>query len=562
MAHTRTFCQAMLSLVAGACTGGDGGSDTAAVPLPAGVHLGPRTTCAAPVSDRLSALTEQREAWGLDVALGPHPSGNIVNFNGNVVLEDLDGDGDLDIAFSNDKGPPRVFANDGQGGFTEQPADPYDFQRNHGTAPATHAVADVDGDGHLDLLQAGQGHLFWSRALGGLRYSEPELLWAQAEGRTHIGTLAMGDMDADGDLDILLPGLEDMTAGGDASHGPTGSPDILLRNDGDGVVTEVGILTPGASGHGGVNITAVFTDREGDGDADLLVLPDLGQVLGDVPPGAFWRNDGAAGAHPFGGDDAARTGFDLRMSAMGLSNGDWNDDGLLDYCISDVGPSRCMVSQPDGGWADAGRAMGAVSVSADDPGGWSHWSIDVEDLDNDGWPELVAAGGAPTGGASSLGTHPDALMRGSEGIDGLPAFEDMSAEIAFDSRADHYGSAVGDMDGDGALDVLLVAAPDEVRVWSAGCTAEAWLGVRLVGPPGNPTGVGARVRVLAGDRAWTREAMHLRAMGQGPTQVHVGLGDHDAVDAIEVTWPDGWTVDIPSVDARRVVTVRHPDAAG
>ena len=570
MARTETLCYAMLSLAMGACKGSEDAFDTASVALPDGVHVSPRKTCEAPVADRLTALTEQRDERGLDVALNPHPGGHIVNFNGGVVMEDLDGDGDLDIAFANDAGSPIVYANDGRGNFEEQPTKDYDFGARDGTAPATHGAADIDGDGLLDLIQAGQGRFWWSRALGGLRYAEPEVLWAQQQGRTHIGTIAMGDMDGDGDLDLLLPGLEDMGAGGGGGggsgaggpdgQGPSGSPDILLRNDGGGVLTEVGTLFPGSGDQGGVNITAAFTDREGDGDVDLLVLPDLGQVLGELPPGAFWRNDGTDGAHPYQTDDAADLGFDLRMSAMGLTNGDWNDDGLLDYCISDVGPTRCMISQADGGWADAGRAMGAVSLTVNDPGGWSHWGVDIEDLDNDGWPELVAAGGAPTGGASSLGTHPDALMRGQPGPGGLPGFVDMSDEIGFDSFADHYGSAVGDIDGDGALDILLVAAPDEVRLWSAGCTDDAWLAVRLVGPPGNPTGVGTRVRVIAGNRTWTREAMHLRALGQGPTQMHVGLGDMSAVDAIEVTWPGGLTVDIPAVGARRIVTVEHPDA--
>lgn len=547
----------LLLIGLGGC--GPGLADSAVgLDLPAGVSLGPSVACETPVSDRLTALSEQRDLRGLDVALNPHPGGAVVNFNGGVVLEDLDGDGDLDLAFGNDEGAPRVFGNDGAGRFSEVPAETYAFGALHQTAPAAHAAADVDGDGLLDLVQVGEGHLWWSRGLGELRFAAPTVAWVQAEGRSQFGTLSMGDMDGDGDLDVILPGLEEI--GGEGGGPPGGSADALLRNDGGGVFTQVDWLTPGGAGRPGVNITAVFTDREMDGDVDLMVLPDLGQVLSELPSGAFWRNDGGGGPHPYATDDAAEVGFDVRMSAMGLTNGDWNDDGVLDYCISDVGPTRCMVSQPGGGWADAGRAMGAVSDAAADPGSWSHWSVDIEDLDNDGHPELVAAGGAPTGGQSSLGTHPDALMRGIEGPDGLPGFTDISAELGFDNRADHYGSAVGDVDGDGALDVVLVSAPDEVRLWTAGCAAGAWTEVRLVGPPGNPTGIGARVRVEAGARTWTREIMHLRAMGQGPARVHVGVGSRDAIDAVAVWWPDGTRVDIPAVASRRVITVRHPDA--
>lgn len=537
------------------------GDSAAPLVLPDGVSLGPETTCAAPVSDRLTALTEQRDARGLDVQLNPHPQGGVVNFNGGVVLEDLDSDGDLDLALGSDEGAPRVFENDGTGMFAEVAVPAHAFGSLYQTGPAAHAAADIDGDGVLDLVQVGAGWVWWSRGTGALGFAEPAVLWEQTDGRTHIGTLAMGDMDGDGDLDMILPGLEDLAAGGEGGP-PSGSADILLRNDGAGVFTAVAALMPGGEAQPGVAITAAFTDREGDGDMDLMILPDLGQVLGDVPPGAFWRNDGGEGAHPYADDDAGSLGFELRMSAMGLTNGDWNGDGRLDYCVSDVGPTRCLVSQPAGDWVDAGRAMGTGSEAADDPGGWSHWSVDVEDLDGDGWPELVAAGGAPTGGISSLGSHPDALLRGSRGAEGLPGFSDMSGEIGFASRADHYGGAVGDIDGDGFPEIVMAAAPDEVRLWSAGCTGAAWVEVRLEGPPGNPTGVGAHIRVEAGGRSWTREVMHLRAMGQGPGRFTVGLGDREGADGITVRWPDGETVEVPAVPGRRVVTVRHPDAGG
>lgn len=548
-----------VALVAGlvACTSPPPGkpADTG-VSAPDGVAYGPEVVCADPVGDRLASLTEQRDDRGLDVELETDQNGNSLNFGGGALLEDLDRDGDLDIAFSNSIGHPRVMENDGTGHFTELPWEPVILPLMYGTAPSHYGAADVDGDGRLDFVLVGRGMMWVSLNEGGLQFGEPTPVW-QGGMEALIGTMSMGDMDGDGDLDAILPGLETMGGG---PNGPDGSPDILLRNDGDLVFTEVAVLTPLSSGQGGVNITAVFTDRDFDGDQDLMIPPDLGQVLTELPQGSFWRNDGGDGPYPFAEDDAAAVGFDLQMSAMGVTNADFNGDGQLDYCISDVGPAVCLVSSPDGRWFDAGAAMGIVPTTVDDPGGWSHWSIDLEDLDNDGWQDIVAAGGTPTGGAHSAFTHPDALFRGGPGAGDLPAFEDISASIDFADLADHYGGAVGDVDGDGFQDILLVGSPNDVRLWTAPCGSGSWTEVRLAGPPGNPTGVGARIVVEAGGRSWTREVMHIRALGQGPGWFHVGLGDLDRVDAVTVWWPDGTITELGDTPANRWVQIRHPDA--
>ena len=96
-------------------------------------------------------------------------------------------------------------------------------------------------------------------------------------------------LDGDGDLDVLLTGLEVRGQESSKEGLPLGHPEILLQND-DGQFKPIAELSP--NGTSGVNITATFTDRDGDGDQDLLVPADLGQIMADLPPSAFYRNDG------------------------------------------------------------------------------------------------------------------------------------------------------------------------------------------------------------------------------------------------------------------------------
>jgi hypothetical protein len=97
-------------------------------------------------------------------------------------------------------------------------------------------------------------------------------------------------------------------------------------------------------------------------------------------------------------------------------------------------------------------------------------------------------------------------------------------------------------------------------LWSNPCGPGAWLEIALHGPAPNTQALGARVITRwAGGRTDVQELQGVRGLGQSPAAVHVGLGAVDAVDSIEVRWPDGAVTVAEGVPTRRVVTITHPD---
>lgn len=486
--------------------------------------------CGSPV-DGWDRLTEDGAASGLQDPLGTNIPQTVVP---GLVVFDLDLDGDLDVVLLHGQAGGRrvaLWENLGAGTFAHREVPSFAGLAADAPHAGGLAAADLDGDALPELLMIMPGELRVAHNEGGFSFSaftpwyqhgiEPPPTWS---------SFTLGDPDGDGDLDALITStFAEFTTGGPA-HGeqgalPPAGPEVLLRND-DGAFVLDRLLQPRA-GPMYAQIAAM-TDVDSDGDLDILVPSEFGGLDG-ARPTALYRNDGMGDGGVLLEDVAETLRIDWDLGGMGLDTWDANGDGAKDFCVVQVGPMVCALSSGDGRFLHSGEALGLERAPAED---WSGYSLEVTDLDDDGWLDAVAAGGDNQPGGSA---NVDRIWQGM----GEGRFLDRSFGARFASDEEHFGLVAADVDGDLRVDVVVSGLTTPTRLWRNVCSAGHMLEVELQGPPGNAAGFGAEVRVTVAGQMQMREVFHLRAAAQGPPRVHFGLGEAEAVDEIEVRWPDG-----------------------
>jgi len=512
------------------------------------LHSEPRT-CENP-QDGDVPLNEDAVARGIDFVL---PDATeffgffVEGIGGSLIARDLDGDGDIDLLFARMEREAHIFANDGSGHFEEVVTglEMPEFAYNISVSIA----ADLDGDRLPELIIAGGGFMAWYPNLGDLQFGKAVYAYSEVDEVAQIYmSSAMGDVDGDGDLDLVMPGTGPLMSG--PSDGlDVGGPDRILLREGDGFVAGP-VLVAGAEGSR--TQCVLFTALDNDGDQDLLVAADRG------PPSSLYRNDGPGSDGQLQlVDEAAALGAALEMAAMGIDSADLNGDGRLDYCISDIGPPRCLFSDPFGSFVESSLALGITPQEWVGLEGTVGWSLELVDLENDGILDLVQASGPDTGAAMDGNMEfPDLIWQGQ--ADG--SYQDRSEALGFADLHPHYGLAAVDLDGDGSMDLVTSGPGDRPRIYMNTCRSRSWIEVQMVGTAGNSEGFGARVEVRAGGTTRVRELYNLRAQGQSAARLHFGLGEAEQIDSITVHWPDGHSTTTDSATPRTLVTALHPES--
>jgi tetratricopeptide (TPR) repeat protein len=395
-----------------------------------------------------------------------------------LALADLDGDGRLDAIEAGASGV-RLLRN-AEGRFE-------DATEVSGLAgPAVAAVGgDYDNDGVVDLLVIRPRGLALYRGEGEGRFAD---VTAGASLPVREGlppTAAFADVDHDGDLDIVVPGL-------------------LLRNNGDGtfadVTEEAGFNPPGEA------VAVVPTDFDNGRDLDVMVLQrEMGPIL--------FRNlrDGRFE------DVAAAVGLEASGPFLSVAAADLNKDFYPDFVLG-TGGAASVLALSDG--------RGHFAVGPAPVGSGRAEALQAVDYDNDGLLDLLVA------------TEDGARLYRSLGSAWADVSEAALPEVLREADLAGGALAVADLDADGDPDVLVATGAGTHLYLNDGGDAHHSFAVDLEGRVSSKGAVGAKVALRAGSlkqRIETSAAVPMVA----PGDVLFGLGPRTAPDTVRVIWVSG-----------------------
>jgi hypothetical protein len=489
------------------------------------------------------------------------------------------------------------------------------------------AVADFNNDGWQDIFFLSGGHALDSLFInnGDGTFTDRAAQWGLARFPHHIGSAALAaDLNSDGYTDLYItshgPALSTGTTGAhrlllNIPPGPDGVPHFIEVAPDCGVET-TSTLAPDGFG-------AAAGDIDLDGDLDLAVagwLP-LGHNLlfrnispdqGALP---FYANDTASIASPFQtgnalntsgfspriidldadwrpeilwisdfstsrylrnnpdgsfSDITAQTGTGLDQNGMGVTTGDFDNDGRPDFYVTAIlqpdfqqyprEGNRLYLNQGDHTFTEAALATGAHD------GRWG-WGATAADFDHDADLDIAEVNG--WNAFPQFVDQPAILFQNLLSETGVLRFRNAEAESGFDHTSDARGIARIDFDNDGDQDALIFSRLDRLTLLrndliTDGVTPEDanWLRVFVdtgARPALAPEGVGAVVTIK------TVEGDQRRTLDAGPTfqtteerSAHFGLGAADTVLELDVEFHDGTRLRLENIPANQTVTVTAP----
>ncbi len=495
-------------------------------------------------------------------------------WGGGVAMADVNGDGRLDIYVCNYDAPNQLFINLGPGKkgepvrFAEQAKE---FGLDLVDASHSAYFADYDGDGDLDV------YLLTNR------YDDPA-------GFNPIMPTEMKDgvpvMKAGAEKYQAIWRLDENNWGTE----PAGTPDRLLRNDGQQRFTDVS-KDAGITGRGD-GLSATWFDYDNDGDLDLWVGNDF------MTEDRLYRNNG---------DGTFTDVLPVAVPhtcwfSMGADFADFNNDGWFDFFLADMSATNHFKAKTTGGMSpiefrraasakppqvshnclfintgtgrffEVAQALGVASTD------WS-WSVKCADFDNDGWTDIYVNNGVVRMMNDADVKIPQDMLVGKRVWDfykegairkeqhhafrnaGDLRFAENGKAWGLDHVGVSYGCAMADLDRDGDMDLVEVNLEENVAIYRNDSAGGHRALFALAGTKSNRQGIGARVTVR------TKSGQQVRLLSpctgyqsSNEAVLHFGLGDDPVMDEVTVRWPSGTVQRFEKLAADRFYTVAESSA--
>ncbi len=538
---------------------------------------------------------------------------------GGVGIGDINNDGLSDLFFTGNEVPNRLYLNQGNLKFkdiTESAGVEGNGRWNNGVT-----MVDVNNDGLLDIYVCKGGWhdpedqrrnlLFVNQ--GDLTFKEQAREYGLDESGYSIHA-SFFDMDNDNDLDVYitcrpdsfnLP-LTEMVRQKKLS--PSASRDKLYRNE-NGKYREIG-LQAGIVNNFGYALSVVTSDLNNDGYTDIFVANDFAEsdyLYINQKNGTFKEQIRKATNH-------------ISMYSMGTDIADINNDGMEDIMVSEMLPEdykRSKVSMPSMDvagfnaivksgmhkqymhnalhlnqgnlfFSEISQLAGVAKTE------WS-WSCLLSDFDNDGYRDIFVANGYKrdvfdgdlqkklmvfiSKNRNQFRSPQEMMQKDFDDFinvydpikvtdylfrnKGNLRFEKVTDAWGFHEPGFSNGAAVGDLDNDGDLELVVNRIDDEAFLYeNTSSSRNNYLKLKLYGPAGNPDGIGARVTLFhEGGIQYFENKVVRGYLSSNEPVVHFGVAGIKTLDSVKVQWQDGRTNRFARVQTNQLLPVRYDQSA-
>ena len=484
----------------------------------------------------------------------------VESMSGGVALLDYDGDGWLDIYFTNSpsvamalegkKAKSALYRNNHDGTFT-------DVTDKAGVGSPCWAVGtavgDYNNDGKPDLVVSCFGGVVLYRNNGDGTFTDVTKSSGLDKDTGWATGVTFGDYDGDGFVDLFVPhyvdfDLKDLPTFGskktcqyhdvDVQCGPRGLkgfPDTLYHNNGDGTFTEVAKQAGVDDAKRFFGLGAVWSDFDDDGKLDLF-------VANDGEPNYLYHNEGGGRFREIGYDAGVAVSENgAEQANMGLALGDFIHTGRMSIAITHFSDDYAVLYRNEGNlnFSDVSHAAGIARSTVPFVG----WGDAFVDLNNTGWLDLVLVNGhvypqVDNGKFGIAYREPKLVFQNQR--DGT--FKDVSGQMGSAITAPQVsrGMAVGDLFNKGRLDLVIENLTGGPMILEAKPNPEHhWVSFQLESQK-DRLALNTRVYVTAGG---FRQMDEVRSGGsylsQSDLRLHFGFGDAAKIDKVEVKWPDG-----------------------